>query len=91
MARHAVIKIESMTDTGTGEINSATLVLNASKGAFLTQENLDSLGVPTTPILAEFDKVEIKLTDKNGDIFRKVYEVRTLEIKKTVINRSFIK
>ena len=73
-----------MTDTGTGEINSATVVLNARKGAFLTQENLDSFGVPTTPILAEFDKVEIKLTDKNGDIFRKVYEVRSLEIKKTV-------
>ena len=80
----SVIKIESMTDTGTGEINSATLVLNARKGAFLTQENLDSVGQPTTPILAEFDKIEIKLTDKNADVFRKVYEVRTLEIKKTV-------
>ena len=82
----SVVKIENMTDTGSGEINSATIVLNARKGAFITQENNVNLPPvqPTTPILAEFDKIEIKLTDKNGDIFRKVYEVRTLEIKKTL-------
>ena len=49
-----------MTDTGTGEINSATVVLNARKGAFITEENIGDGGIPATPILAEFDKDEIK-------------------------------
>ena len=78
-----VVTIENMTDTGSGEINSATLVLNANKGQFITQENLVS-NVPTTPILAEFDRIEMRITDKYGDSYRNVYEVRTLEIKKSI-------
>ena len=74
-----IIKIENMTDTGTGEVNSCTLVLNANKGQFITQANSES-----TPILEEFDRIEIQLEDKNGDTYKNVFEVRTLEIKKSI-------
>ena len=73
------ITIENMTDTGTGEINSATLVLNARDGQFITQDNSG-----TTPILEEFDKITITLNDKNSDSYQNTYEIRTLEIKKTL-------
>ena len=74
-----VIKIENMTDTGTGEVNSCTLVLNANKGQFITQANSEA-----TPILEEFDWIQISITDKNGDSYNNVFEVRTLEIKKSI-------
>ena len=49
-----VIKIENMTDTGTGEINSATVVLNARKGAFITEENILSIIKSINKIIASY-------------------------------------
>ena len=74
-----VIRIENLTDTGSGEINSGTVVLNGNKGQFITQDNSN-----TTPILTEFDKLEITITDKNSDVFRKVLEISALDIRKTI-------
>ena len=51
----SVIAIDKMTDVGSGEINSATLILNARHGDFITNANSGD-----TPILDEFDKIKIK-------------------------------
>ena len=74
-----VIRIENLTDTGSGEINSGTVVLNGNKGQFITQANSEA-----TPILEEFDRIQISITDKNGGNYNNVFEVRTLEIKKSI-------
>lgn len=73
-----VITIENMTDVGTGEINTAVLQLNARDGQFITADG------GTTPKINQFDRIYIKLTDKNGATFEKIYEVDSLEQKKTI-------
>ena len=75
----SVIAIDKMTDVGSGEINSATLILNARHGDFITNANSGD-----TPILDEFDKIKIEITDKNGDSYRRIFEVDTLVPKKTI-------
>ena len=74
-----VVSIEKMTDVGSGEVNTATLILNARDGQFITQSNSGN-----TPIIDEFDKIKISITDKNGDTYSRVYEVDTLTPKKTI-------
>ena len=74
-----VVSIEKMTDVGSGEVNTATLILNARDGQFITQSNSGD-----TPIIDEFDKIKISITDKNGDTYSRVYEVYTLTPKKTI-------
>ena len=73
-----VITIENMTDVGTGEVNTATIQLNARDGQFITIDN------GTTPKINQFDRIYIKLTDKNGATFEKMYEVETLKQNKTI-------
>ena len=75
----SVIAIDKMTDVGTGEINSATIILNARHGDFITNANS---GV--TPILDEFDKIKITITDKNSDSYSRIFKVNTLTPKKTI-------
>ena len=75
----SVIAIDKMTDVGSGEINSATLILNARHGDFITNANSGD-----TPILDEFDKIKIEITDKNGDSYRRIFEIDTLVPKKTI-------
>ena len=74
-----VITIENMTDVGTGEINTAVLQLNARDGNFITQTSGGN-----TPKIDQFDRFYIKLTDKNGADFEKLYEVQSIEQKKTI-------
>ena len=74
-----VVSIEKMTDVGSGEVNTATLILNARDGQFITQSNSGN-----TPIIDEFDKIKISITDKNGNTYARVYEVDTLTPKKTI-------
>ena len=78
-----VIAIERMTDVGSGEINSATLILNARGGNFITADS-GSNSTPNTPLLDEFDKIKIKITDKSGNIYQRIFEVDTLTPKKTI-------
>jgi len=59
------VSLPKCTDTGTTEINSATLVLSASNGKFIT----------TAPIIDEFDRIGIEITDEDGDVYRKVFDV----------------
>ena len=79
----SVIAIEKMTDTGSGEVNSATLILNARDGNFITADS-GTVATPVTPILDEFDKIKIVITDKNGDSYRRIFEVDELNPKKTI-------
>ena len=74
-----VITIENMTDVGTGEINTAVLMLNARDGQFITEDNSG-----TTPQINQFDRIYIKLTDKNGAVYDRTYEVESMEQKKTI-------
>ena len=54
-----------IVDTGTGEIKSAKIVLNALDGKFLT----------STPVLAQFDKIRITLTDDASNTYDEIFEV----------------
>ena len=76
-----VISIENMTDTGSGEVNTATLTLNAKGGDFITR---DPVGGLTAPYIDQFDKIKITLTDKNEDVYSRVFEVDTVFTKKTM-------
>ncbi len=74
-----VITIENMTDVGTGEVNTAVLMLNARDGQFITEDNSGA-----TPQINQFDRIYIKITDTNGAIYDKVYEVESLQQQKTI-------
>lgn len=56
------VKLDPLRLVGTGEIRSAVLVLNARRGAFVTNSNSGA-----TPILSAFDKIKIAVTDKNSN------------------------
>ena len=59
------ISLPMATDTGTEDINSARLVLSAPSGKFLT----------TTPVLDQFDRIRIVITDDSGSIYNKVFDI----------------
>lgn len=59
-----------MTITGTGEISSCILLLNANEGQFITQSNSGN-----TPILDQFDQILVDLSDGEGNAFFKIFEV----------------
>jgi hypothetical protein len=79
----SVIAIERMTDVGSGEVNSATLILNSRHGDFITNDS-GNITTPVTPLLDEFDKIKIEITDKNGDSYSRIFEVDELTPKKTI-------
>ena len=74
-----VITIENMTDIGTGEVNTAVLQLNARDGNFITETSSGA-----TPIINQFDRIYIKLTDKNSVVYDRILEGDSLEQKKTI-------
>ena len=55
------VKLDPFRLVGTGEIRSASLVLNGRDGAFMTDSNGGA-----TPILSPYDKIKVAVTDKNG-------------------------
>lgn len=60
------ISLPKATDTGTEEINSATLVLSAPDGKFIT----------TTPIIDEFDRIRISIFDGGvANEYNKTFDV----------------
>ena len=60
--------IPMFTDNGAGEVNSATIILNAVGGKFLTQ----------APIIDQFDKFRITATDGLGGTYDRVFEVKRI-------------
>ena len=79
----SVIAIEKMTDVGSGEVNSATLILYARHGDFITNDS-GNITTPVTPLLDEFDKIKIEIEDKNGDTYSRILELDELTPKKTI-------
>ena len=74
-----VVWIDKMTDVGSGEVNSATLVLNADDGGFIEDTH-----TATTPILDQWDKIKITLTDKNSNSYSRIFEVDTTLPQKSI-------
>lgn len=58
------------TEIGSGEVRSLALRFNANKGAFITNTNSGA-----TPIIDEFDKFTIEITDRFGTKYVATYEV----------------
>lgn len=63
--------VETINDIeiGSGEVRSCSLRINADRGAFITESNGG-----LTPIIDEFTKFTIKLTDPNGVLYLATYE-----------------
>lgn len=59
------VSLPKATDTGSTEINSATLVLSAPSGKFIT----------TAPVISQFDRIRILITDKDTNTYNKVFDV----------------
>lgn len=59
------VSLPMATDTGTEDINSARLVLSAQNGKFIT----------TAPLLNQFDRIRIIITDDSGSVYNKVFDI----------------
>jgi len=81
-----VVAIDSMTDVGTGEVNSATLTLDGNDGSFV--ENTHSA---TTPILDQWTKIKITVTDKNTNSYSRIFEVDTTMPQKAIGGGNLMK
>lgn len=67
------VETVKITESGSGEIRSLALRFDAEDGAFITNTNGGE-----TPILDEFDKIEVNSTDFLGRPFTAIYEVDIL-------------
>lgn len=64
-----------LTDVGTGEVKSAKIKLNANLGKFLSN----------TPVLSEFDQIEISITDDDSNNYDEIFEVdRIIPVKNSI-------
>ncbi len=80
-----VVWIDRLTDVGTGEVNSAILVLNGDDGSFV--ENTHSA---TTPIIDQWTKIKITITDKNSNSYSRIFEVDTTMPQKAISGGNLI-
>ena len=60
-------------DVGSGQVRNLKLRLNATDGAFVS--NKDFTGTDATPLIDQFDKIRVQITDRNSDTFDETYEV----------------
>jgi len=72
-----IISIDKCTDVA-NEINTAIINLNSEFGAFITESNSGA-----TPILDQWDKIKIELTDKNDNVYSRIFLVKTLFRRRT--------
>lgn len=68
-----VVSIPIFTDTGSGEVNTAVVILSSIDGKYVTQ----------SPIIDQFDQIWIQAVDNSGNSFGRtgggsVYEVRKI-------------
>lgn len=61
-----VKSIPSFTDTGTGEVNQATIIIRSLKGLYNTTGSV---------IFAEFDRIRIQVTDLGGNTYDRYFEI----------------
>lgn len=64
-----VKSIPLFTDTGTGEVNSATIIVRSLKGDHNTASSVSSA------VFAEFDRIRIRCTDLASNTYDKFYEI----------------
>ena len=64
-------------EIGSGEVRSCMLRLNATDGAFIT--NPDFTGTNKTPVLDQFDKIRLQITDRDSNVYDVTYEVSNLK------------
>jgi len=64
-------------EIGSGEVRNLTLRLNATDGAFISDPNFTGTG--NTPILDQFDKIRLQITDRNSTVYDVTYEVDNLK------------
>ena len=64
-----VKSIPLFTDTGTGEVNQATLVIRSLSGNFNTTGSV---------IFAEFDRIRIEVTDLGGNSYDRFFEIMNI-------------
>jgi len=66
------------SEVGTGEVRSCTIRLNAQDGQFITRATQQGTN-KATPILVQFDKIQLNVTDRLGTQRFYVFEVDTLK------------
>ncbi len=59
------VSLPQATDTGTSEVNSARLILSAPLGKFIT----------VAPLLNQFDRIRILITDDDGNTYNKIFDI----------------
>jgi len=64
-------------EIGSGEVRNCTIRLNATDGAFITDP--DFTGTGNTPILDQFDKIRLQLTDRDSNVYDVTYEIDNLK------------
>jgi len=64
------VEVLEVIETGTGEINSAEIRLTATFGKYLT----------AAPIIAQYDKIKVTITDSASNTLTRVYEVDNIDI-----------
>lgn len=69
-----------LEDAGTEEISNAILTLSSKRGRFI-KNNITLNGI-TYPKLLHFDRIFIRLTDRNGNKVNKVMEIMKLKPKR---------
>jgi len=66
------IEVLEIVEVGSGEVNRATIRLNANRGKYLTN-------VPwTTPIPDQFNRFKVTITDEEANTLVRIYEVDTI-------------
>ena len=68
-----IVAIPLCTDTGSGEVNTAVIILSGDQGKYIT----------TTPIIDQFDQIAITLIDNVNPNYTRVFEVRKLKPQET--------
>ena len=72
-----IVSIDKCTDIA-NEINTAVIQFNSEFGAFITESNSGA-----TPILTRWDKIKITFTDKNDNVYSRIFLVKTLFQRRT--------
>lgn len=65
-----VVRMDKLTDVGTGEVNSAQLTFDAEFGRLIADQ--------TGPILDQFDNIRIRLTDNDSVVYDRIMFVDTI-------------
>ena len=60
-----IVSIPTVTDTGSGEVNSARIILSANEGKFIS----------VVPYIDQFDRIRIQINDGEGGTYDRYFDV----------------